>query len=110
MINFLLISPFQILLRFLVQKGICVIPKSSNPARLKENLDVSLILYTGYGVSFIFGTTTGYKTKNVASCSLRSTVEQYNLQSPKIIFHKIRIIRNITKIKLELHCTRSMIL
>ena len=33
-------TPAQIVLRWAVQKGICVIPKSSNPARISENLDL----------------------------------------------------------------------
>lgn len=33
-------TPAQILLRHTIQRGIAVIPKSSNPIRLKENFDV----------------------------------------------------------------------
>lgn len=33
-------SNAQVLLRHLVQKGICTIPKSTNPVRLRENLDI----------------------------------------------------------------------
>ncbi|KAI6195889.1 alcohol dehydrogenase [Aphelenchoides besseyi] len=33
-------TPAQILLRHLVQRGICVIPKSTNEKRLKENADI----------------------------------------------------------------------
>jgi alcohol dehydrogenase (NADP+) len=33
-------SPAQILLRWLIQRDICVIPKSINPKRIKENFDV----------------------------------------------------------------------
>lgn len=33
-------TPAQILLRHTIQRGVAVIPKSSNPARLKENFDV----------------------------------------------------------------------
>jgi len=33
-------SPAQILLRWLMQRDICVIPKSINPKRIKENFDV----------------------------------------------------------------------
>lgn len=32
-------TPAQVLLRWATQRGITVIPKSSNPQRLKENLD-----------------------------------------------------------------------
>ncbi|GFQ82649.1 aldo-keto reductase family 1 member A1 [Trichonephila clavata] len=33
-------SPAQILLRYLIQRGIAVIPKSSNPNRIKENIQI----------------------------------------------------------------------
>lgn len=33
-------TPSQILLRFLVQHNIAVIPKSSNPTRMRQNLNV----------------------------------------------------------------------
>lgn len=33
-------SPAQILLRHTIQRGIAVIPKSSNPVRLNENFNV----------------------------------------------------------------------
>jgi len=33
-------SPAQIALRFQVQRGVAVIPKSATPQRLKDNLDV----------------------------------------------------------------------
>lgn len=33
-------TPAQILLRHTVQRGVAVIPKSSNPARLKENFEI----------------------------------------------------------------------
>lgn len=33
-------TPAQILLRQLLQRGIAVIPKSTNPQRLRQNLDV----------------------------------------------------------------------
>ncbi len=33
-------TPAQILLRFLVQQELVVIPKSTNPERLQQNLDV----------------------------------------------------------------------
>lgn len=35
-------SSAQILLRYLLQRGIAVIPKSINKERIKENFDVSL--------------------------------------------------------------------
>ena len=34
----------QILLRFLIQNNVIVIPKSTNPSRLRQNLDVSIYL------------------------------------------------------------------
>lgn len=33
-------TPAQILLRHIVQKGICTIPKSTNPERLRQNIDI----------------------------------------------------------------------
>jgi 2,5-diketo-D-gluconate reductase A len=33
-------SPAQVVLRWHVQQGLCVVPRTSNPARLAENLDV----------------------------------------------------------------------
>uniref|UniRef100_A0A0A9YPT7 1,5-anhydro-D-fructose reductase n=2 Tax=Lygus hesperus TaxID=30085 RepID=A0A0A9YPT7_LYGHE len=33
-------SPGQVLLRFLVQSGIAVIPRSSKPERVKQNIDI----------------------------------------------------------------------
>lgn len=33
-------TPSQVLLRFLTQKGIVVIPRSTNPAHIKENFDL----------------------------------------------------------------------
>ena len=33
-------SPSQVLLRHLVQEGVIVIPKSSNPERIKKNIDI----------------------------------------------------------------------
>ena len=33
-------TPAQILLRFLIQKGIAVIPKSTDPAHIRENFDL----------------------------------------------------------------------
>lgn len=33
-------TPAQIGLRYLVQRGICVIPKSTNPDRISENADI----------------------------------------------------------------------
>lgn len=33
-------TPAQILLRWLIQRGLSAVPKSTNPQRLRENLDV----------------------------------------------------------------------
>ncbi|XP_076078853.1 1,5-anhydro-D-fructose reductase-like [Mytilus galloprovincialis] len=33
-------TPAQIILRYLIQRGIGVLPKSSNPERLKENINI----------------------------------------------------------------------
>lgn len=33
-------TPAQVLLRFLIQSKVATIPKSTNPGRLRENLDV----------------------------------------------------------------------
>jgi len=37
-------TPAQVLLRFIVQKGIVVIPKSTNPQRLALNIEVHIFL------------------------------------------------------------------
>lgn len=34
-------TPAQVLLRHMIQKGIAVIPKSTNPDRIRQNIDVS---------------------------------------------------------------------
>lgn len=39
-------TPAQILLRYLIQREIAVIPKSTNEARIKENFDVSHLILT----------------------------------------------------------------
>jgi hypothetical protein len=44
-LNFLQIFLFQVLLRSLLQRGIIAITKSITPARVKENFEVSLLLY-----------------------------------------------------------------
>lgn len=41
-------TPAQILLRFLVQQELVVIPKSTNPERLQQNIEVRMIRYTRY--------------------------------------------------------------
>lgn len=35
--------PAQVLLRHIIQRGIAVIPKSSNPDRIRQNIDVSIL-------------------------------------------------------------------
>lgn len=40
-------TPAQVLLRFLVQNKVTPIPKSTNPGRLRENLDVFDFALTG---------------------------------------------------------------
>ena len=37
-------SAAQVLIRFQVDRGVVVIPKSSNPERIKQNIDVSVVL------------------------------------------------------------------
>ena len=34
-------TPSQVLLRFLIQLGVAVIPKSTNPDRIRQNFEVS---------------------------------------------------------------------
>lgn len=41
-------TPAQVLLRNVVQKGIAAIPKSTNPERIKQNIDVRLRVYFNY--------------------------------------------------------------
>lgn len=38
-------TPAQILLRYLLQRDIAIIPKSVNEKRIKENFDVSFIIF-----------------------------------------------------------------
>lgn len=37
-------TPAQVLLRHMIEKDIAVIPKSVNPERIKQNIDVSVII------------------------------------------------------------------
>ncbi len=46
-------SPAQILLRYLIQRGIPVIPKASSPERMRENLDISDFSLTDDEISFL---------------------------------------------------------
>lgn len=41
-------SPAQILLKFLIQQQVIVIPKSTNEKRLKENIEVFIICLSLY--------------------------------------------------------------
>lgn len=47
-------SPAQICIRWQLQRGISVIPKSSTPSRLKENCDVSFSFISSKKIIFVF--------------------------------------------------------
>lgn len=49
------VEPAQVLLRFLIQKGLSAIPKSTNATRLKQNIDIFNFELTGAEMKQIEG-------------------------------------------------------
>jgi hypothetical protein len=47
-------TPGNVLLRYIIQNGIAVIPKSTNPARIKENFDVNCFFIYCYIFNYVF--------------------------------------------------------
>lgn len=61
-------TPAQILLRFLVQHKIVVIPKSTNPQRLRQNIEVRFIqIAYGYAMLYVLFTSNHFKIRDVIS-------------------------------------------
>ena len=52
----------QICLRFLLQKGVCIVPKSTKPERMRENIDVFDFSLDEDDISFMEKLNTGYRT------------------------------------------------
>lgn len=62
-------SPAQIVLRWAIDRGIATIPRSSNPARLAQNLDVFDFMLTAPEVAAISALDTGAETRVDADTS-----------------------------------------
>ena len=59
-------TPAQVLLRWATQRGVCVIPKSNNPKRLAENLDVCSFDLTQKELNDISGLNKGFRFNDPA--------------------------------------------
>jgi D-xylose reductase len=64
-------TPAQVLLRWATQRGIIVIPKSSNPARLAENLNSTDFDLTEEEIASITGLDIRFRFNNPAEIDVR---------------------------------------
>ena len=72
-------TPAQILLRWATQRGVAVIPKSNNPKRLEQNLDVTSFDLTKEEIESISALDRGLRFNNPTDVSLPPFFFQFSL-------------------------------